>query len=62
MKNISIKRNNIYKTVAQFRADSTFTMIPSMKNISLGSLDSPRLKTELHNNTDEHSDAHISIS
>lgn len=40
----------------------TFTMISSMKNISIGSLDSARLKTELHNNTDEHSDAHISRS
>ena len=53
----------LQKTVAPCRADSsTFTMISSIKNISVGSLDSDRLKTELHNNTDEHSDAHISTS
>lgn len=62
MKNIPIKRNNIYKTAAPRRAEcSTVTVMSSMQNISIGSLDSSRLKTELHNNTDEHSDALLKI-
>lgn len=49
MKNISIKRNNMYKVVAPCRAEScTFTMISSMKNISIGSLVLDRLKPDLH--------------
>lgn len=33
-----------------------------MENINIGSLDLSHLKTELHNNTGEQSDAHISKS
>lgn len=52
----------MYKTVAQCWADAgrraaTLPVIFSTRHISIGSLDSNRLKTELHNSTDEHRDA-----
>lgn len=59
----SIKRN-IYKVFfAPRKAERTiFTLLTSMENINIGSLDLSHLKTELHNNTGEQSDAHISKS
>lgn len=62
-KKISLKQNNIYKTVAPCRTNSsTVTVLSSIKNISVGLLDLVRLKTEPHKNTDEQSDAHVSRS
>lgn len=53
-----MENKKIYLQDSRTVQDRT-AVISSTKNISLGSPDSVRLRTELHNNTEDHSDAHV---